>query len=222
MTTARPTRADRRMVRNRKDLLKAAETLFAEKGFERVTIDEIADAADLAKGTFYNHFNDKNDIARELAQMIREEFETKVGIAQNGISDAAERLAVGICVFLRAAVNAPAQAAIVAQMYDEWLRPEVTGNVQLRNDLENGYRGERFSTADLPAAVVMIVGTVQAGIKRALELAQYKAVQRLALALSELVLRALGMKPKEAKLISTKAVALVFDRYDEGIVRSRS
>ena len=104
----------------------------------------------------------------------------------------------------------------------KWLRPEVVANVQLRNDLEDGYRGERFSTGDLPAAVVMIVGTVQAGIKRALELAEWKAVQRLALALSEMVLKALGMKPREAQSISAKAVASVFDRNSERSARTES
>src|SRR5208283_3669732 len=62
---AKPTRSDRRMVRNRKALLNAAEKLIAEKGLEHVTIDEIAETADLAKGTFYNYFDDKNEIVVE-------------------------------------------------------------------------------------------------------------------------------------------------------------
>jgi AcrR family transcriptional regulator len=216
MTTVKPTRADRRSVRNRKALLEAAEKLIAEKGFERVTIDEIAETADLAKGTFYNYFHDKSAIAKELALVIRKEFEAKVTLAQAGIDDPAERLTVGISVFLRATVSAPAKAGVVAQMYSEWLRPEAAGNSKLRDDLKSGYRGGRFSTADLPVAVLMIVGTVQAGIKRALELAEWSAVQKLALAISEMVLRALGMKPKEAQSISAKAVTRVFDRNSEG------
>lgn len=53
-------RPDRRRVRNRAAILTAAEALFAARGVEAVSIDEIAAAADLAKGTLYNHFADKD------------------------------------------------------------------------------------------------------------------------------------------------------------------
>lgn len=216
---AKPKRSDRRRIRNRKALLNAVEKLIAEKGFEHVTIDEITETADLAKGTFYNYFDDKNQIAKELACTIREEIEAEVGVAQTGIDDPAGRLAAGMCVFLRTAVTAPTRAAIVAQMYGQWLRAEAAGNPGLRKDLARGYRIGRFSTADLPSAVVMIVGVVQAGIGRALELAELKSLRKLALALSGLVLRALGVKWNEAKAISVKTVARVFDRNFEGIAQ---
>lgn len=222
VTKAKPTRSDRRMVRNRKALLNAAEKLIAEKGFERVTIDEIAETADLAKGTFYNYFDDKNEIAKELALTIRQELAAEVGIAQAGIEDPAGRVAAGICVFLRAAVTAPTRAAVVAHMYGQWLRPEAAGNLRLRKDLEDGYRAGRFSTAELPVAVVMTVGVGQAGIMRALELAEWNAVQTLAVELCGLVLRALGVKWSEARAISAKAVARVFGRNFEGIARRGS
>ena len=213
---AKPTRSDRRMVRNRKALLGAAEKLIAEKGFERVTIDEIAETADLAKGTFYNYFDDKNQIATELALTIRKDLNNEVGTAQAGIDDPAARLALGICVFLRTAVTAPTHAAVVAHMYGQWVRPEAAGNLRLRKDLEDGYRMKRFSVARLDSAVVMTVGTVQAGIMRALELADSSAVRTLALELSGLVLRALGVKWNESQAIAAKAVARVFDRKPQG------
>ncbi len=219
VTKAKPTRSDRRMVRNRKALLNAAEKLIAEKGLAHVTIDEIAETADLAKGTFYNYFDDKNEIAKELALTIRQELAAEVGVAQTGIDDPAGRLAVGICVFLRTAVTAPTHAAIVAQMYSVWLRPEAAGNLRLRTDLEDGYRAGRFSSADLPAAVVMTVGVAQAGIMRSLQLADWNAVRKLAMALCGLALRALGMKWNEAQAISAKAVARVFGRNFAGLAR---
>src|SRR5208337_3791726 len=213
---ATPTRSDRRMVRNRKALLSAAEKLIAEKGFERVTIDEIAETADLAKGTFYNYFDDKNQIATELALTIRQDLSNEVGTAQAGIEDPAARLVLGVCVFLRTAVTTPTHAAVVAHMYGQWVRPEAAGNRRLRKDLEDGYRMKRFSAARLDSAVVMTVGTVQAGIMRALELADSSAVRTLALELSGLVLRALGVKWNESQAIAAKAVARVFDRKPQG------
>jgi AcrR family transcriptional regulator len=218
---ARPKRSDRRTTRNRKALLNAAEKLIAEKGFDRVTIDEITETADLAKATFYNYFEDKNEIAKELASTIRQDIEAEVGVAQTGIDDPAARLAAGMCVFLRAAAAAPTRAAVVAQMYGQWLGSAAAGNLGLRKDLQSGYRSGRFSTADLPSAVVMIVGVVQAGIIRGLELTEWNSLRKVALALSELVLRALGLKWNEAQAISAKVVAHVFDRNFEGTARRR-
>lgn len=223
MTKAKPTRSDRRMVRNRKALLIAAEKLIAEKGFERVTIDEIAETADLAKGTFYNYFNDKNEIAKELALTIRRELAAEVGIAEEGIEDPAGKLVAGIAVFLRAAASSPAHAAVVARMYSLWLRPEANANFRLLKDLENGYRDGRFSAGDLQVGIVLTVGVVQAGIMRALDLAEWDAIRKLALELSEAVLRALGIRGREPHSIAAKVVARVFnDRKFEGIARRGS
>ena len=122
-TKAKPARSDRRTIRNRKALLNAAEKLIAEKGFERVTVDEITETADLAKGTFYNYFDDKNQLAKELASTIRQEIEAEVGVAQTGIDDPVERFVTGVCVFLRTAETAPNRAAVVAQMYRSMAPP---------------------------------------------------------------------------------------------------
>jgi AcrR family transcriptional regulator len=37
-------------------MLRAAQSLFAEKGYARATLDEIADRAEFGKGTLYNYF----------------------------------------------------------------------------------------------------------------------------------------------------------------------
>jgi AcrR family transcriptional regulator len=43
-------------------ILEAASRLFAEKGFHRTTTKEIAQAADVAEGTLYNYFENKDDL----------------------------------------------------------------------------------------------------------------------------------------------------------------
>lgn len=47
-------------------LLDAAYQLFLEQGFESVSIQEIADRAGVAKGTFYLYFQDKEDLRRHI------------------------------------------------------------------------------------------------------------------------------------------------------------
>jgi AcrR family transcriptional regulator len=61
---------------NRGKLLAAARKVFAEKGLGAATARDIVRETDLASGTFYNYFADKNDVFRaliaELADKARE------------------------------------------------------------------------------------------------------------------------------------------------------
>jgi len=43
-------------------ILEAGEKLFAKKGFYPTTMEEVARAAGLAKGTIYLHFDDKRNL----------------------------------------------------------------------------------------------------------------------------------------------------------------
>ena len=65
-----PRRADQR----RATLIEAAGKLFVEKGYEATTMDEIAAAANFAKGTLYHYFANK----AELLQVLREDFEKEI------------------------------------------------------------------------------------------------------------------------------------------------
>jgi AcrR family transcriptional regulator len=50
----------------REDLLNAAQKLFLDHGVAPTTIEQIANAAQVAKGTFYLYFKAKDDIVRAL------------------------------------------------------------------------------------------------------------------------------------------------------------
>ncbi len=52
----------------RKEILNAAESLFGEKGFEHVTMSEIAEAAGMSKKTLYVHFSDKRELFKSLVK----------------------------------------------------------------------------------------------------------------------------------------------------------
>jgi len=55
---------------NREKLLAAARKVFAEKGLGAATARDIVRETDLASGTFYNYFDDKNDVFRALIQEL--------------------------------------------------------------------------------------------------------------------------------------------------------
>jgi AcrR family transcriptional regulator len=56
---ARPGRRARRQAETRARILRAALDLFARRGFFATTIEQITEAADVGKGTFFNYFPSK-------------------------------------------------------------------------------------------------------------------------------------------------------------------
>jgi AcrR family transcriptional regulator len=61
-----PSRWEQRKERTHRRLLEEAGRLFILKGFDAVTVEEIASAADVAKGTFFNYFESKENLLGEL------------------------------------------------------------------------------------------------------------------------------------------------------------
>jgi AcrR family transcriptional regulator len=63
-------RHQRRVSRTRSKLMESARAVFAEKGFDLATIDDITEGADVGKGTFYYHFRNKARLVRELIREV--------------------------------------------------------------------------------------------------------------------------------------------------------
>jgi AcrR family transcriptional regulator len=56
---------DRRTMRTRQALHRALLTLAIERGYDTITVADIADAANVGRSTFYAHFTDKTDLLRQ-------------------------------------------------------------------------------------------------------------------------------------------------------------
>jgi AcrR family transcriptional regulator len=65
-------RVDRRVRRTRRALREALLALIAEKGYDRVTVQDVLDRADLGRATFYAHFRDKEDLLASGFEELRE------------------------------------------------------------------------------------------------------------------------------------------------------
>jgi AcrR family transcriptional regulator len=63
---------DRRVRRTRRRLRDALVQLILKKGYDKVTIQDITDAADLSRATFYLHYKDKDEL---LAGSLEEMFD---------------------------------------------------------------------------------------------------------------------------------------------------
>ncbi len=64
-------RTDPRVLRTRKLIADAFQATLAEKGFEELSVQDVADHAGINRATFYAHYADKYDL---MAEWIRKDF----------------------------------------------------------------------------------------------------------------------------------------------------
>src|SRR5215472_4591903 len=73
-------RRARKKAQARERIVATAMELFSRHGLDGVTVEHIADVADLGKGTIYNYFQTKEDIV--VAYMVAKEFEVQSRLAR--------------------------------------------------------------------------------------------------------------------------------------------
>ena len=79
---------------SREAIVEAAERLFLEQGFGSVSMDELAEAAGVARRTLYNQFASKEEIFREMLLRVSGQLENALppGIETQGEVEDALRL----------------------------------------------------------------------------------------------------------------------------------
>jgi len=65
---------DRRVARTRAMLQQAHLSLILEKGYEATTVEDICDAANVGRSTFYAHYTSKDDLRRSGLEHLRKQL----------------------------------------------------------------------------------------------------------------------------------------------------
>jgi AcrR family transcriptional regulator len=203
-------RTDRRRLRTRKALLEAGRALFASRSIEGVSIDDIVAAAQVAKGSFYNHFPDKEALAAEIALEIRAEVERFAAVLNAGVADPAERVARAVCGFARQAADEPLPVRAMLRLFPGAGVPDAPMNAGVRADIQAGLAQGRFSGLRLEAGVLISIGVAQMAVSRILDHDSPAGAATLARDLAFGLLRGLGLDAAEAKGVAVAAASAIF------------
>ena len=69
---------DARVVKTKNRLLTTFKALLSEKNFEKITVQEICEKANVKRATFYKHFEDKYAFLKYLVGSLRDSYDAKL------------------------------------------------------------------------------------------------------------------------------------------------
>lgn len=187
------TRTDRRRERTRGKLTDATRELIAEKGVAGLRIQEITERADVALGSFYNHFDSKEAVVEAvIAESLQGLTET---LAADPVEDAAELVSIAVRRFVGMAYSDPEFASVVVHLNHADALFGVAVHPAARTAVQRGINEGRFDVPDLEVAVTGILGGSLAVMRAIIDGRLGKNAE---IAHAEAALRSLGVTPADA------------------------
>jgi AcrR family transcriptional regulator len=113
VTTAAPGRRERTKAANRAAILEAALAVFGELGYDAASVRDVIRRTDLASGTFYNYFPDKEAIFRALVEQTGDEARRRVRTARASARSAREFVEDAYRAYFEFMVEDPATSAFL-------------------------------------------------------------------------------------------------------------
>jgi AcrR family transcriptional regulator len=163
-------RRKRKQEARRSDIIGAALRLFAAKGFAATRLDDVAEAAGIAKGTIYLYFETKEELFRDV---VRQEllptlnrFEETVAAHQGPTADLFRLLLAGLARLIDSDAGAiPKLVVCEAGNFPEIARfyaDEVVGRGQLLLEriLQRGVERGEFRPVDAETILPSFIGPV--------------------------------------------------------------
>lgn len=168
-TEPTPDRRTKRREQTRAQLIQAARTLFARQGVERTRINEITDEADVGFGSFYNHFESKDEIAGAVVSELAAAHAEAIIAATAGVEDPAEVISVAHRYFVRLASREPEWAWLALRLelsHEALLNPL---RPYARQDLERAIAAGRLEVPDVDVAIAAGGGALVSVMREVLE-----------------------------------------------------
>lgn len=128
----------------RSRIIEAADTLFAERGFDSVSVTDIAERAEVGRTTFFRHFGDKTEVvfAKEQAMFdaITEAASAEWAPTQSvdclaGALSALEPLVIRLCKQATADLVAYQRHTLLLEAHEELRARDALKNHYISNEL---------------------------------------------------------------------------------------
>jgi AcrR family transcriptional regulator len=167
--TSTVTRGTRRRALTRKQLTEAASTLIAEKGVAGLRISEITQRADVALGSFYNHFESKDDLVKAVVADTIGARTQAIVAEMAALEDPADVVAFACRRVVRIAYEDPELAWLFVNLdradalFETMVLPPALGT------LDRGVQAGRFHVTDTHIALTGIVGSALAVMRAILD-----------------------------------------------------
>jgi AcrR family transcriptional regulator len=192
-----PTRLDRRKARTRQALIDAAVELIATGRGDRASIQEITDAADIGFGSFYNHFDSKDELFATASAELLERWGQMIDRACAGISDPAEVFAVSFRISGRLGWTHPGMARFITGSGLSLLDAQTGLAPRALRDIRAGQNAGCFAALDADVALCAVAGGL-IGLLRLCQDHPERMHERVVDQLAEAILRLLGVPADEA------------------------
>jgi AcrR family transcriptional regulator len=99
----------------REEILEAATTLFAERGYAKTVTDDLIEKLGVGKGTLYRYFPSKRELFLAAVDRVMRKQRERVDAAIAGIDDPLERIAEGIRTYLAFFADHPEFVELIIQ-----------------------------------------------------------------------------------------------------------
>ena len=192
-----------RRARTRAELIRAARTLYAARTFDSVTVDDVVNTAELAKGTFYVHFDDLDDLQSVLGDELAHEFDDLLQPRRLSLDDPIERIAAGCGAFINEAMRDPIWGALIVR--SAAAIPDVgrVARARLNEDIRRAAAGGRLHDVAPEIAFEFAIGITVRAMQSA---AEGRLKPRHAPPIVAGILRAIGVPAAEAAEIVLRVV----------------
>lgn len=94
-----------RKAKTRVKIIEAAFQVFSEKGLQSPNINDFISASGVARGTFYNHFSDTEELLDATIIWLNQELHESINKSTEGITPPIVRLGMGIRLWFKIAQN---------------------------------------------------------------------------------------------------------------------
>ena len=187
-------------------LLTAGHHLLAQRPIDALAIDEITQAAGVAKGSFYTHFQDKSSFASTILRDIRGEIEARVDVANKAVDDPARRVCRALAVYVNYMLASPQRGSVLRRISMGLASTENPLNRGVLADIAAGLRTGRFVVPSVTAGALFVIGACEVAMQAAVDGNSDADTVALAQQLAALLLRGLGVEFREAESLSAAAV----------------